>query len=63
MWHLADDRRVQERQEQLVVADELDADWSRIRAEHAPANDTLYKNTVLGVQGTGGSTSIANSYE
>ena len=46
-----------------IVAEELDADWSKIRAEHAPANDNLYKNTILGLQGTGGSTAIANSYE
>jgi isoquinoline 1-oxidoreductase subunit beta len=46
-----------------IVAEELDADWSKIRAEHAPADLNLYKNTLLGVQGTGGSTSIANSYE
>jgi isoquinoline 1-oxidoreductase subunit beta len=46
-----------------IVAEELDADWSKVRAEHAPADLNLYKNTLLGVQGTGGSTSIANSYE
>jgi isoquinoline 1-oxidoreductase subunit beta len=46
-----------------IVAEELDADWAKVRAEHAPADDNLYKNTVLGVQGTGGSTSIANSYD
>jgi isoquinoline 1-oxidoreductase beta subunit len=46
-----------------LVAEELDADWSKVRAEHAPADLKLYKNTLMGVQGTGGSTSIANSYE
>jgi isoquinoline 1-oxidoreductase beta subunit len=47
-----------------LVAEELDADWSQMRAEHAPANATLYNNLVFGpVQGTGGSSSIANSYE
>ena len=47
-----------------LVAEELDADWSQIRAEHAPANAALYNNLVFGpVQGTGGSSSIANSYE
>ncbi len=45
-----------------LVAEELDADWSQIRAEHAPSNPELYKNFVLNAQGTGGSTSIANSY-
>lgn len=46
-----------------LVADELDADWAQIDAEFAPANTGLYKNLMFGVQGTGGSTSIANSYE
>ena len=46
-----------------LVAEELDADWSQMRAEHAPANADLYKNLAFGMQGTGGSTAIANSYE
>src|SRR5215470_7788690 len=46
-----------------LVAEEMDADWSKVRAEHAPANVDLYKNLLLGAQGTGGSTAIANSYE
>lgn len=46
-----------------LVAEELDADWSQMRAESAPANDELYKNLFFGIQGTGGSTAIANSYE
>jgi isoquinoline 1-oxidoreductase subunit beta len=47
-----------------LVAEEMDADWTRMRAEHAPANEKLYNNLFFGpVQGTGGSTSIANSYE
>lgn len=46
-----------------LVAEELDADWSQMRAEHAPADATLYNNLHWGpVQGTGGSSSIANSY-
>ncbi len=45
-----------------IVADELDADWSQIRHEFAPANAALYKNLAFGVQGTGGSTAIANSW-
>jgi len=46
-----------------LVAEELDADWSKIRAQHAPADVNLYKNLLFGMQGTGGSTAIANSYE
>ena len=47
-----------------LVAEELDAEWSQIRAEHAPADASLYNNLHWGpVQGTGGSSSIANSYQ
>jgi len=47
-----------------LVAEELDADWAQVRAEHAPADATLYNNLSWGpVQGTGGSSSIANSYQ
>ncbi len=46
-----------------LVAEEMDADWSQVRAEHAPSNVDLYKNLAFGAQGTGGSTAIANSYE
>jgi isoquinoline 1-oxidoreductase beta subunit len=47
-----------------IVADELDADWSQMRSEFAPANPLLYNNLLMGpIQGTGGSTAIANSWE
>ncbi|MGE0281247.1 MAG: molybdopterin cofactor-binding domain-containing protein [Rhizobiaceae bacterium] len=46
-----------------LVAEELDADWSQMRAVHSPADDKVYANLLFGVQGTGGSTAIANSYE
>ena len=46
-----------------LVAEELDADWSQMRATGAPSNADLYKNFLFGIQGTGGSTAIANSYE
>ncbi|SNR41917.1 xanthine dehydrogenase family protein molybdopterin-binding subunit [Paracoccus sediminis] len=45
-----------------LVAEELDADWAQMRAEAAPADDTLYANLAFGAQGTGGSTAIANSF-
>ena len=44
-----------------LVAEELDADWAQMRAAHAPSNPVLYKNLAFGVQGTGGSSAIANS--
>lgn len=46
-----------------LVAEELDAAWEQIVAEFAPADVGLYKNLAFGVQGTGGSTSIANAYD
>lgn len=45
-----------------IVAEDLDADWAQMRAEHAPADVKLYANTLFGIQGTGGSTAVANSY-
>lgn len=45
-----------------LVAEELDADWAQMRAEGAPADDTLYANLAFGAQGTGGSTAMANSF-
>jgi isoquinoline 1-oxidoreductase beta subunit len=47
-----------------IVAEELDADWNRIRVEGAPADASRYNNLLWGkAQGTGGSTAIANSWE
>ncbi|MBV9077186.1 MAG: xanthine dehydrogenase family protein molybdopterin-binding subunit [Methylobacteriaceae bacterium] len=45
-----------------LVAEELDAAWSQMRAEHAPHDDTVFANLLMGQQLTGGSTAIANSY-
>lgn len=46
-----------------IVAEELDADWSRVLVEQAPANAKLYANLGMGAQGTGGSSAISNSWE
>lgn len=47
-----------------LVAEELDADWSKVRVVSAPADERIYNNLLFGpLQATGGSTSIANSYE
>jgi isoquinoline 1-oxidoreductase beta subunit len=42
----------------MILAEELDADWTLVRVEHAPADEKLYANPDLGFQGTGDSTSI-----
>jgi isoquinoline 1-oxidoreductase subunit beta len=41
-----------------ILAEELDADFSSIMLEHAPANEKLYANPAFGIQATGGSTSV-----
>ena len=46
-----------------IVAEELDADWNRMKVVHAPANAKLYSNSVAGVQLTGGSSAISNSWD
>jgi isoquinoline 1-oxidoreductase beta subunit len=41
----------------MVVAEELDADWSKVSVEHAPPDDKLYGNPTFGEQMTGNSNS------
>jgi isoquinoline 1-oxidoreductase beta subunit len=45
----------------VILADEMDADWSHVVAELAPAAD-VYKDPVFGLQMVGGSASIPNSF-
>jgi isoquinoline 1-oxidoreductase subunit beta len=45
-----------------IVAEELDADWSQVRVESAPADAKRYANLAMGIQGTGGSSAMANSW-
>jgi isoquinoline 1-oxidoreductase beta subunit len=42
----------------MILAEELDADFSKVVLEHAPPNDKLYGNPVFGIQVTGNSNSI-----
>src|SRR5580658_329962 len=46
----------------MILADEMDADWSHVVAELAPAAD-VYKDPVFGIQMVGGSGSIAHSFQ
>lgn len=46
----------------MILADELDADWSQVIADLAPAAD-VYKDPLFGIQMVGGSGSIAHSFQ
>jgi isoquinoline 1-oxidoreductase subunit beta len=46
----------------MLLADEMDADWSQVIAELAPAAD-VYKDPLFGIQLVGGSGSIAHSFQ
>jgi isoquinoline 1-oxidoreductase beta subunit len=46
----------------MILADEMDADWSKVIAELAPAAD-VYKDPLFGIQMVGGSGSIAHSFQ
>ncbi|WP_343731726.1 xanthine dehydrogenase family protein molybdopterin-binding subunit [Duganella sp.] len=45
----------------MLIAEELDADWSMVNGALAPAGDQ-YKDPAFGIQITGGSGSVAHSY-
>jgi len=45
----------------MLVAEEMDADWERVRFEFAPAHSDYY-NPEMGLQATGGSTSIRGAW-
>lgn len=45
----------------MLIAEELDADWSLVHGELAPAGDE-YKDPAFGIQMTGGSGTIAHSF-
>jgi isoquinoline 1-oxidoreductase beta subunit len=46
----------------MLLAEELDVDLGKVRVETAPV-DPAYNNPLFGVQMTGGSTSVASSWE
>ena len=45
----------------MMVAEELACDWSKVRSELAPAG-AAYVHTMFGIQITGGSSSVSNSW-
>jgi isoquinoline 1-oxidoreductase beta subunit len=46
----------------MLIADELDADWTKVKSEHAPAAP-VYAHPVMGMQMTGGSMSTWAEFE
>jgi len=46
----------------MLVAEELECEWSKVRAELAPAG-AEFAHTAFGLQMTGGSSSVTNSYD
>jgi isoquinoline 1-oxidoreductase beta subunit len=42
----------------MILAEELDADFTKVELKHAPPNDKLYGNPIFGIQVTGNSNSI-----
>ena len=45
----------------MILAEELDADWSRVKSQHGNA-DAAYVDPAFGIHITGGSGAIKNSY-
>jgi isoquinoline 1-oxidoreductase beta subunit len=45
-----------------LLAEELDADWSRVNVEQAPV-DAAFNNPLFGMQATGGSTTVRAHWE
>jgi isoquinoline 1-oxidoreductase beta subunit len=46
----------------MLIAEELDCDWTKIRVEHAPAAPE-YAHTAFGLQATGGSTTTWSEFD
>jgi len=46
----------------MLVAEELECDWSRVQVESAPVG-AVYNHTAFGIQMTGGSTSVLSEWE
>ncbi|MEP7083470.1 MAG: xanthine dehydrogenase family protein molybdopterin-binding subunit [Betaproteobacteria bacterium] len=46
----------------MLVAEELECDWTKVKSEHAPVA-AVYDHPAFGIQMTGGSQSVASSWE
>jgi isoquinoline 1-oxidoreductase subunit beta len=47
----------------MLIAEELEVDLGDVHVEHAPPDDQLYGNPLVGLQFTGGSTSVRAFFE
>jgi isoquinoline 1-oxidoreductase subunit beta len=47
----------------MLIAEELEVNLSQVRLEHAPPNERLYINPLLGVQATGNSNAIRGAWQ
>ena len=47
----------------MLIAEELEVDLRQVRLEHAPPNEKLYANPLLGVQATGNSNAIRGAWQ
>ena len=47
----------------MLIAEELDVSLKQVRLEHAPPNEKLYVNPLLGVQATGNSNAMRGSWK
>jgi len=46
----------------MLIAEELEVDLAQVRLEHAPPNEKLYTNPLLGMQATGNSNAIRGAW-
>ncbi|MGX4804890.1 molybdopterin cofactor-binding domain-containing protein [Bradyrhizobium guangdongense] len=47
----------------MLIAEELEVELARVRLEHAPPNEKLYFNPLLGVQATGNSNAMRGAWK
>jgi isoquinoline 1-oxidoreductase beta subunit len=47
----------------MLIAEELEVNLTQVRLEHAPANENLYANPLLGVQATGNSNAMRGGWK
>ena len=47
----------------MLIAEELEVDLKQVQLEHAPPDEKLYANPLLGVQATGNSNAIRGAWQ